>query len=314
MLTFNATYSPDDNKLRLYASGRLDKALYDRVRATGFIWAPKQELFIAPMWTPSRADLCDELAGEIGDEDKNLVERAEERAERFEEYSEKRAADADNARRHVSSIADGIPFGQPILIGHHSERHARRDAEKIENGMRRAVKMWETSNYWTQRAAGALHHAKYLERADVRQRRIKKLEAEQRKQEKYIADAERDLKLWNTPALTLDQARAIANYCRLNVTRKNADGTDCDRFGGWSAYDCLQPDGERYKACPAVTVEECIIAANHAYPRSIAHHTRWLDHYNNRLAYERAMLAEQGGPAADKWQFEIDMQLPRRRF
>lgn len=32
-------------------------------------------------------------------------------------------------------IAEGIPFGQPILVGHHSERRARRDQARIEAGM-----------------------------------------------------------------------------------------------------------------------------------------------------------------------------------
>ena len=50
--TITATYSPDDNKIRLSASQRLDPDTYARVRAAGFIWAPKQGLFIAPMWTP----------------------------------------------------------------------------------------------------------------------------------------------------------------------------------------------------------------------------------------------------------------------
>jgi hypothetical protein len=83
----NATYSPEDNKLRLYSVTRLDTETYQRVRAAGFIWAPKQELFVAPMWTPAREDLLIELCGEIGDEDTSLVERAKERAERFEGYS-----------------------------------------------------------------------------------------------------------------------------------------------------------------------------------------------------------------------------------
>jgi hypothetical protein len=48
------TYSPEDNKLRLYSSTRLDRELYARVRGTGLIYAPKQELFVAPVWTPER--------------------------------------------------------------------------------------------------------------------------------------------------------------------------------------------------------------------------------------------------------------------
>ena len=49
-LAITATYSPEDNKLRLYASSRLDTATYERVKAAGFKWAPKQDLFVAPMW------------------------------------------------------------------------------------------------------------------------------------------------------------------------------------------------------------------------------------------------------------------------
>ena len=182
-----ATYSPEDNKLRLSASSRLDPELYARVRAAGFIWAPKQELFVAPMWTPSREDLALELCGEIADEDKSLVDRAQERADRFNDYSDHRDQDAQRARACVSAIAKNIPFGQPILIGHHSERRARKDAQKIENGMRRAVQMWDTAAYWQARAAGAIRLAKYKDRTEVRMRRIRGLEADKRKLERSLA-------------------------------------------------------------------------------------------------------------------------------
>ena len=33
---YTATYSPEDNKLRLYATARLPADLYERVRAAGF--------------------------------------------------------------------------------------------------------------------------------------------------------------------------------------------------------------------------------------------------------------------------------------
>lgn len=132
-----ATYSPDDNKLRFYPFSRLDAADYAPIKEAGFKWAPKQELFVAPMWRPSGEDLLLEWCGEVGDEDTSLVERAEERAERFEGYQEKRASEAERAHEVVSQICEHIPLGQPILVGHHSERRARKDAERIENGMRR---------------------------------------------------------------------------------------------------------------------------------------------------------------------------------
>lgn len=72
-MSYTATYSPEDNKLRLYSTTRLDRETYARVKAVGFIWAPKQDLFVAPMWTPIREDLLIELVGEIDDEDRSLV-------------------------------------------------------------------------------------------------------------------------------------------------------------------------------------------------------------------------------------------------
>lgn len=274
---YTATYSPEDNKLRLYASTRLDAETYARVRAAGFIWAPKQELFVAPQWTPAREDLCIELAGEIDDEDKSLVDRSEERAERFEDYSDKRLNDAESARAAVTRIADGIPLGQPILIGHHSERHARKDAKRIEDGMRKTVRMWETSKYWTERAAGAIQHAKYKERPDVRARRIKGLESDARKFDKELAKAGKLLKFWSLPNITREQALHVANYF--------------DQSGSWND---LHPErGNK-------PVEEVAARRREGLPKVIAHWQCWLDHTNNRLAYERAMLGEVGGLEADK--------------
>lgn len=288
-MQYTATYSPDDNKLRLYASTRLDAETYARVKAAGFKWAPKQELFVAPMWTPAREDLLIELAGEIGDEDTSLTERAEVRADRFENYSEKRAADANRAQKAVAAIADGIPFGQPILIGHHSERHARRDAEKIENGMRKAVKMWETSQYWIGRAAGAIAHAKYKELPAVRARRIKTIEADRRRVERAIKESALKLKLWSVDGLTIEHARKLANGLANPGVRKREDG-----FGYWSAWDVLRPEGERYQACPVMTLEEVQEAAKRAYSARAETRARWIAHYDNRLTYEKAMLDEAG--------------------
>jgi protein-L-isoaspartate O-methyltransferase len=285
-----ATYSPEDNKLRLRSVTRLDRETYERVRAAGFIWAPKQDLFVAPMWTPERADLLLDLCGEIGDEDMSLVERAEWRATRFAEYSNSRASDAEAARLAVSAIADNIPLGQPILVGHHSERRARKDAERIENGMRRAVRMWETSEYWTRRAAGALRHAKYKELPAVRHRRIKGLEADLRRQIKRIGTSEAFVKAWRRSDLTAEQARAIANYDHIN----------------------LQVEGKPYGASlwdeicagrmTAAAASEVAIAA---HEQQIANARRWVAHIQNRLTYERAMLVEGGGLPALK--FEIDV-------
>ena len=95
-----ATYSPEDNKLRLYSVSRLAPELYARVKEAGFKFAPRQELFVAPMWTPGREDLLLELCGRDRRR-RHFPGRSgpEERSERFSEYSEHRTADADRATK-----------------------------------------------------------------------------------------------------------------------------------------------------------------------------------------------------------------------
>lgn len=287
----SATYSPDDNKLRLYPVCRLGKEDYDRVKAAGFKWAPKQELFVAPAWTPEREDLCLELAGELEDEDKSLVERAEERADRFGDYSDKRAVDADRAHAGVEAICEHIPAGQPILVGHHSERRARKDAERIEQGMRRAVSLWETSKYWTARAAGALRHAKYKERKDVRARRIKGLEADLRKMQRARAESLEWLAKWQAADLTMSRATYLAGYDHVSV---RVEGRPYDTS---SLYSELK-EGR-------ISLEQAVAAAEQQHSGVICRAGRWANHLEMRLSYERAMLAEAGGLVAERFELEV---------
>ncbi len=304
-----ATYSPEDNKLRMSPAHRLDKEDYQRFKDAGFSWAPKQELFVAGMWTPDREDLLIEFCGEIDDEDTSLVERAEERAERFEGYGENRAQDAERARNNVASIADGIPMGQPILVGHHSERHARRDAEKIENGMRRAVKMWETSKYWESRAAGAVEHAKYKELPAVRHRRIKGIEADLRKAEKSRDEIANRFELWKKCAAVEDDekrlklALIITNTCgSFSMPRKEGDRPDFNQSP--DVYTCLTNSYPSLYA-PRTLAEVLEQTTGPRYPRTIARQERWIQHYQNRLTYERAMLGESGGLEGQKHDIKV---------
>lgn len=293
---YTATYSPEDNKLRLYSAHRLDAETYARVRAAGFSYAPKQELFVAPAWSPEREDLLLKLCGEIGDEDTSLVDRAQVRAERFSGYKEKRAADAARARASVDAITSGIPLGQPILVGHHSERHARKDAERIENGMRKAVTMWETAEYWQQRAAGAVRSAKYKERPEVRARRIKTLEADKRRYERAQNEAETALRLWDSPGLDMRRAQLIAN--RFSVSQcfplvEYPRTSPASQYEGmmslWSALDG-----------GIITPQQAREIATSRYTQNLAYAARFLAHLENRLAYEKAMLEESGYTPAAK--------------
>lgn len=298
----SASYDPADNKLRLRSVYRLDSGTYERLKAAGFSWAPRQEVFVAPAWTPLREDILTELAGEIGDEDTTLVDRAAMRAERFEDYSGKRIADANAAHDTFKAITDHIPLGQPILVGHHSERRARKDAERIDNAMRRAVKMWDTADYWKARAKGALLNAAYKELPAVRHRRIKGIEADKRKRERQREEAAEALKFWSTEGLTHEQALHYAGNTRstLQLPKKEGDRPDFNQQP--SAYCGLSNSYPNLYA--PRTVAEVVEVAKRVYPRQIAYVDRWIAHFENRIAYERAMLDEAGGTAADKFDIQ----------
>lgn len=300
MTTLNATYDPQDDKLRLYASSRLDVGLYEQIKKAGFAWAPKQGLFFA-IWTPERCNLLLTICDEIQDEDKSLVERAEERAERFGGYSDSRTQDAVSARAAVSAIADNIPMGQPILIGHHSERHARKQAEKIENGMRKAIQLWDTASYWKSRAAGAIRAAKYKELPAVRARRIKTIEADLRKTQKDLVRCEELLSLWTSPDITPERVRQLAGMSYSSFTFPLADyprELPASQYEGAMGIDSALSGG-------IITPDQAVALVVPGFEHSIERSKQWIDHYNNRIVYERAMLQEQGGLTADKFDIQV---------
>jgi hypothetical protein len=287
---YRATYSPDDNKLRLYALHRLDAETYAKVSDAGYKWAPKQEFFVAPAWTPYREDLAISLAGEIEDEDSTLFDRQEARAERFTGYSDKRAMESEQTLAQVDALASAIPAGQPILVGHHSERRARRDAQKIENGMARAEMLFERAEYWEDRAQASIRHAKYKELPAVRYRRIKKIKADLRKSEKAIADAEKSLKLWRLKTLDLKMALVISGFdnfsCSFSLEKYPRPADKSQYEGRQSLWSALKEE--------IITPEQARDLSIPPHERTIRHHQRWARHYNNRLTYEQAMLNEQG--------------------
>ena len=60
-------------------------------------------------------------------------ERLERKVEKREEWADKARVRSEASFAAASAISDRIPLGQPILVGHHSERRARViDSGKLE--------------------------------------------------------------------------------------------------------------------------------------------------------------------------------------
>jgi hypothetical protein len=84
----------------------------------------------------------------------NRRERMERRAERRREWAEKRQAKAGQAFARASEISSHIPMGQPILAGHHSERHHRADIKRIDGAMRAGCESSDMADHHASKAEG----------------------------------------------------------------------------------------------------------------------------------------------------------------
>jgi len=91
----------------------------------------------------------------------NSQEWAKRKSERFQGYADsanKRSSEAYK-KADLSEEATGIVFGQPILVGHYSEKRHRKTIERADNAMRKSVKERDKANdyksraeYWESRA------------------------------------------------------------------------------------------------------------------------------------------------------------------
>lgn len=80
------------------------------------------------------------------------VKQAERRA-RLEAQAANARAEAEAQFAAAQQISDMIPFGQPILVGHHSEKRHRRDIKKFDNHHRKGFAHLATADELEDRAA-----------------------------------------------------------------------------------------------------------------------------------------------------------------
>jgi hypothetical protein len=66
-------------------------------------------------------------------------ERRKRKAERLREWADKREEKARQEYERFRQIGDGIPPGQPTLVGHHSEKGDRADLKRTDSAIRRSA-------------------------------------------------------------------------------------------------------------------------------------------------------------------------------
>ncbi len=112
-----------------------------------------------------------------------------------------------------------------------------------------------------------------------------------RKAEKTIAQSQKYLTMWRAESLDLNMAKLISSYDRISacfpLDRYPRPAEKSQYEGSRSLWSALDDD--------IITTEQAREIAIRCHERQIQRQQRWVNHYQNRLIYERAMLDESGG-------------------
>ncbi len=171
-------------------------------------------------------------------EECGTVDFSADRAEHYEDRAERAARRADAAHGKADATSSLIPFGQPILVGHHSERRHRRDLDKINSNMRKAIEEREKAERLQDRAEAAERHQEEKQDPGAIFRRLEKIRKDLESTERIIADyrpAEMR-EAWElaggicTPLEEYERRRAVlaAEITRLEQALEAAGGLPAD--------------------------------------------------------------------------------------
>jgi hypothetical protein len=154
---------------------------------------------VADTWKIGRAAEALRAAGhevtvEVDESDRRDVaeieaeraERAEARAERLGERADRTSAAANADYARARQMAEAIPFGQPILVGHHSEGRDRNYRARMGRTYDRAFEGMAEAERLEGRAAAAEANQAHRESVPATLRRIAKLEAGERQLQRRL--------------------------------------------------------------------------------------------------------------------------------
>jgi hypothetical protein len=171
------------------------------LKAAGFRWAPSLRAWIvaqsrdraAATWKIDRAaeglraagfevDVAiDETPRAFAEAEADRAERAEERADRLASRADRAGTAAAAAYQAARDEAALIPPGQPILVGHHSERGHRAALKRIDQRMARSIEEDRKATHYERAAEVASRYTERREALGTTLRRIEKLEADERR-------------------------------------------------------------------------------------------------------------------------------------
>lgn len=174
---------------------------------------------------------------------------AEDRADRLTSRAASAAGTADQIWEQNRQTYEALN-GQPILVGHHSERGHRNLLDKLHNRERRAIEEYRSSKRLAARAAAAERYQARREAPGTTQRRIENLEAEARQIDRRVNGTGKAIHGEDTPATgsyrdqLLARAEEVAgelDYWREHMAKLEESGVKV-----WSKADFTRGDYVRF--------------------------------------------------------------------
>lgn len=104
-----------------------------------------------PVVTYHAHDICEACDQRI----QEYAIRVQSRLTRLRNRADSTEAEAQREIDRASQMASVIPFGQPILVGHHSERRDRRYRDRIHSGYQRGFEAMKRAERQRERAEAA---------------------------------------------------------------------------------------------------------------------------------------------------------------
>lgn len=136
------------------------KALQDAEKATRsaqtvseIIELAKVEKEAKTALTKARTEFAESLMDEFEETDSSRYEdKLQARKDRYTELAEKASKDSAAAAQRSRDMISAIPMGQPILVGHYSEKRDRAYRERAWDKLGQSVKLADKANYYEGKA------------------------------------------------------------------------------------------------------------------------------------------------------------------
>ncbi|SEK23185.1 DUF3560 domain-containing protein [Parapedobacter koreensis] len=82
----------------------------------------------------------------------DFEQRRQKRIENAKNRAKKNEQEAESLYKSATEMASVIPFGQPILVGHHSEKRDRNFRDKIHNTFGKSFEKQDKAKYYEEKA------------------------------------------------------------------------------------------------------------------------------------------------------------------